>query len=143
MTNNNIDDEFLLINKHISKKGEDITEFKETDGKIVIKHFTGLNTDNYILKKQNKKLEFSFFKINGIYYINLNGNHIIDYKKFANGIQQISNLENHVIIRNLYFGEILLSDCDTEIVYKALKIMKDWMKERTSLLKNIWYYIVH
>lgn len=138
-----MDNEFLLIDKHLSKKGEDITEFRELDGKIVIKYFTGVNTENYILKKHNKKIEFSFFKINGIYYVNINGNHIIDYKKFSNGIQQISNLSDSVIIRNYYFGEILLNNCDAELVYKALQIMKDWIKGKNSFLKNIWYYIVN
>lgn len=138
-----MDDNFLFVDKHVTRKGEDITELREKDGKIVIKHFSGINTDNYVLKKQNKTITFSFFKINGIYYVNINGNHIIDYKKFAKGIQQISNLTDCVIIRNYYFGEIVLQDCDAELVYKALNIMKDWIKEKTSFLNNILYYILY
>lgn len=152
-----MDDNFLVVDKHISKRGEEITEFREVDGKILIKHFTGVNTDNYILKKyvtNNEdtyvmKIEFSFFQINGIYYININGNHIIDYKKFSKGIQQISNVKSlsdelscNVIIRNCYFGEIILQNCDTELVYKMLNVMKDWIKGKNSFFKNLLYYIV-
>ena len=31
----------------------DITELKESDGKIIVKHFSGTNTDNFIIKKFN------------------------------------------------------------------------------------------
>ena len=63
--------EYLIIDNHSSKNGN-ITEFKESDGKILVKHFSGLNTDNFVIKKFNgKRLEFSFFKLNGVYYINI------------------------------------------------------------------------
>lgn len=134
--------EFTIVETH-NKNGELTTEFKECDGQILVKQFSGTNTDNFIIKKYNgKRLHFSFFKINGIYYININGCHIIDYKHFIN-IQQISNIDDNVKIRNPYIGEIILVNCDIDIIQKALTIMSEWIKTKTSIVNEIMYYIFH
>jgi len=134
--------EYLIINNHVGKNG-DITEFKECDGKILIKQFSGLNTDNFIIKKFNgKRLEFSFFKLNGVYYININGCHIIDYKHFIN-IQHISKDESNVKIKNRSIGDMILIDCDVDIVHKALTVMSDWMKSKQNTFNDFMYYIFH
>jgi hypothetical protein len=137
--------EYLIIDNHVGKNG-DITEFKECDGKILIKQFSGLNTDNFIIKKFNgKRLEFSFFKLNGVYYININGCHIIDYKHFIN-IQHISKDDNddkNVKIKNRSIGDMILIDCDVDIVHKALTVMSDWMKSKQNTFNDFMYYIFH
>ena len=38
--------EYLIVDNHTSKTG-DVTEFKECDGKILVKQFSGINTDNW------------------------------------------------------------------------------------------------
>ena len=135
-----MDKEFLIIDSHSGKNG-DITELKESDGKIMIKHFCGTNTDNFIIKKFNgKKLEFCFFKLNGIYYININGCHIFDYKNFIH-IQHISQKEENVSIKNSFIGEFMLLDCDVDMVYKALTIMAEWIKTKKSIINDLVYYI--
>jgi hypothetical protein len=135
--------EFLIVDNHIGKNGSVTTEFKECDGKIMVKHFSGVNSENFIVKKQNgKKLEFSFFKLNGIYYINLNGHHIIDYKQFIN-IKSVKAEEDSVRIRNPFLGEIVVSNCDIEIFQKSLTVMRDWMKQRSSWLMDLIYYFFH
>jgi len=137
-----MDREYLIIDNHTGKNG-DVAEFKECDGKMLVKQFAGINTDNFIIKKYNgKRLEFSFFKLNGIYYININGCHIIDYKHFVN-IQHISQVEENVKIKNTYVGEILLINCDVDIVHKALTIMSDWMKSKQHALADFMYYMFH
>jgi hypothetical protein len=137
--------EYLIIDNHVGKNG-DITEFKECDGKILIKQFSGLNTDNFIIKKFNgKRLEFSFFKLNGVYYININGCHIVDYKHFIN-IQHISKDDNddkNVKIKNRSIGDMILIDCDVDIVHKALTVMSDWMKSKQNTFNDFMYYIFH
>ena len=137
--------EYLIIDNHVGKNG-DITEIKECDGKILIKQFSGLNTDNFIIKKFNgKRLEFSFFKLNGVYYININGCHIIDYKHFIN-IQHISKDDNddkNVKIKNRSIGDMILIDCDVDIVHKALTVMSDWMKSKQNTFNDFMYYIFH
>ena len=133
--------EYLIIDNHVGKNG-DITEFKECDGKILIKQFSGLNTDNFIIKKFNgKRLEFSFFKLNGVYYININGCHIIDYKHFIN-IQHISKDELNVKIKNRSIGDMILIDCDVDIVHKALTVMSDWMKSKQNTFNDFMYLFI-
>ena len=134
--------EYLIIDNHVGKNG-DITEFKECDGKILIKQFSGLNTDNFIIKKFNgKRLEFSFFKLNGVYYININGCHIIDYKHFID-ILHISKDESNVKIKNRSIGDMILIDCDVDIVHKSLTVMSDWMKSKQNTFNDFMYYIFH
>lgn len=138
-----MDKEYLIIDNHLSQNGNITTEFKECDGKILVKQFSGTNTENFIIKKFNgKRLEFSFFKLNGIYYINLNSYHIIDYKRFIN-IDFISKENENVKIKNLYIGDILLLDCDVDLVHKALNIMADWMKNKQSIFKDFLYFLFH
>jgi hypothetical protein len=135
-----MDKEFLIIDTHESKNGN-VTEFKESDGKMLIRHFSGTNTDNFTIKKFNgKRLDFCFFKLNGIYYININGCHIIDYKNFIH-IQHISQKEQNVSIKNPYIGEIILINCDVDIVHKALTIMSDWIKSKQTMFNDIMYFI--
>mgnify|MGYP000267934581 CR=1 FL=1 len=46
-------------------------------------------------------MEFSFFKLNGVYYININGCHIIDYKHFIN-IQQTHAVNGRLVKQGAY-----------------------------------------
>lgn len=134
--------DFTIVENH-SKNGDITTEFKECDGKILIKQFSGTNTDNFIIKKYNgKRLHFSFFKINGIYYVNINGCHIIDYKHFIN-IQHITNVDDNVKIKNPYIGEIVLLNCDVDIIQRSLTVMSDWIRTKQSVMNEIAYYIFH
>ena len=135
--------DFTIIDNHSTPNGDVVTEFKECDGKILVKHFSGVNSENYVVKKlDGKKIEFSFIKLHGVYYVNINGHHIIDYKKFLR-IQSISNVGNNVKINNLYIGEIILLNCDTEIVYKALYVMNKWMKKKSWWLGDLLYYVLN
>lgn len=135
------DDEFILIDNH-NINGDIICEFKQLDGKILIKHFIGTNTDNFVLKKGNGNMfKFSFFKINGIYYININGCHIIDYKKFTN-IQQIAQENKTVKIRNKNFGEIIIENCEIDLIKRGLIVMDEFIKNKTSFWKDLFNYIM-
>lgn len=134
--------DFTIVENH-SKNGDVTTEFKECDGKILIKQFSGTNTDNFVIKKYNgKRLQFSFFKINGIYYVNINGCHIIDYKHFIN-IQHISNVDDNVKIKNPYIGEIVLFNCDVDIIQRSLTVMAEWIRTKQSIINDLAYYIFH
>jgi hypothetical protein len=137
-----MDESYLVIDTHRTKKGDILSECKETDGKLTVQHFSGINCDNYIVKKINgKKLHYSFFKMNGIYYVTLNGEHIVDYKKFCDGLLHVWNDGTNVVINNIFFGQITLLHCDTDIIYKSLQLMKEWMKGKYSLIGTIMYYI--
>lgn len=132
-----MEESYLLIDQKTNKRGNSMMELKELEGKLVIKQFSGFNVDNFIIKKPDgKKLGFSFSNINGIFYINLNGEHMIDYKRFVN-IQQISNSGNDLKLKNAFIGDILLQDCDVEIFSKALSIMNKYMKNKKSYYKDL------
>jgi hypothetical protein len=133
--------DFTIVDNHSTPNGDIVTEFKDCDGKILIKHFSGVNSENFVVKKLNgKQMQFAFVKLHGVYYININGHHIVDYRKFRH-IQSISNNGNDVKINNLYIGEIVLLNCDTEIVYKALNVMHKWMKMKSWWLEDLLYYV--
>jgi len=139
---------YLVIDKYKNKRGEDMTELKEHEGKLIIKQYSGINTDNFVIKKfDGKKITFSFCKLNGIYYISINGDHIIDYKKFIN-IQQISKIENEndvtknsIKIKNIHVGDIIIHNCDIEIVQKALTIMSTYMKNKTNYVSDFMHFL--
>lgn len=136
-------DNFLIVDNYFTKDGNVTTEFKECDGKILVKHFSGINSENFIVKKSNgKKLEFSFCNINGIYYININGHHMVDYKKFIN-IQSIITSDNDIKLSNPYMGEILIQNCDVDIIHKALLVMDEWIKSKTKWYSDFLYHFFH
>ena len=138
---------YLVIDKYKNKRGEDTTELKEHEGKLIIKQYSGINSDNFVIKKYDgKKITFSFFKINGNYYININGEHIIDYKKFVN-IQQISKVESDddkvssIKLKNAYIGDIIIHNCDPEIFQKALNVMSNYMKNKSSYVSDLMHFV--
>ena len=137
---------YLLVDKFKNKRGEDTTEFRECEGKLIIKQYAGINTDNFVIKKiDGKKLSFAFFKINGIYYVNLNGEHIIDYKKFIS-IQQISKLDEDddaIKIKNNYIGDMIIHNCDPEMFQKSLQIMSKHMKGKKNYFSDFVYFMFH
>ena len=139
---------YLVIDKYKNKKGEETTELKEHEGKLIIKQYSGINSDNFVIKKfDGKKIAFSFFKLNGIHYISINGDHIIDYKLFVN-IQQISKVENEVEpskssikVKNGYIGDIVINNCDPEIFQKALNVMSTYMKNKTNYVTDFMHFM--
>lgn len=140
-----------MLDKHRTNKGEDLTKFKEYEGSLIIKQYSGINSENFVIKKfDGKKLSFSFFKINRIYYVNINGEHIIDYKSFVN-IKQISKIDDtdgddenscgSIKVKNNYIGDFIVKNCDTEIFQKALSVMSEYMRNKTSYMSDIMYFI--
>lgn len=136
---------YLVIDKYRNKRGEDTTELKEHEGKLIIKQYSGINSDNFVIKKYDgKKITFSFFKLNGIYYVSINGDHIIDYKRFVN-IQQISKIEEGekvgIKVKNGYVGDLLIYNCDPEIFQKALNVMSNYMKNKSSYFTDFVHFM--
>ncbi|NDD83468.1 hypothetical protein EB118_12265 [bacterium] len=128
--------DFIVVDTY-----NEVMEFKESDGKILVKQYSGVGTENFEVKKKcGMKLTFSFFKLNGIYYVNINGEHIMDYRKFVH-ITQISQLESGVRLRTLYFGDITLPNCDIHLIRRALEVMSEWMRKHKTVLGELWYYL--
>ena len=138
---------YLMIDK--VKNNDEITELKEHVGKLIIKQYSGIGTDNFVIKKfDGKKISFSFFKLNGIHYISINVEHILDYRKFVN-IQKISKIEkddgtsNSIEIRNSFIGNLVIHNCDIEIFKKALDIMNTYMKNHRTYMNDFIYLLLH
>lgn len=136
-----MDENFLIVNNKKINNIE-ITDTKEKFGEIILKQYSGLNTENFLFRKEDKKLHISLFKLNGIYYININGEHIIDYRRFKN-IQCISQVENNIQIKNSYFGQLKISNCDVELFKHSLFVLSEWMKKKTSLISDFLYYLFY
>lgn len=140
--------DMIIVDHYINKRGDDTTELKEHDGKLLVKHFSGLNTDNFVIKKfDGQKITFSFFKLNGIQYVNVNGQHLIDYKKFIH-IQQISKVDTlinepiAIKIKNSYIGDLIIYNCDVDVFHKALHVMNNYMKNQSkSYLSEFIYFL--
>jgi hypothetical protein len=136
--------DFCVVEHHVQKNGDITAEFKESDGKILVKHFAGVNSDNFLVKKvDGKSIKFSFFKLNGIYYVYINGHHMIDYKKFVHIQSVISDNEDNIKIKNIFVGEIVIPNCDVDILKKALVIMDEWMKRKTWWFTDLMHFLFH
>jgi len=138
---------YLMIDK--VKNNDEITELKEHLGKLIIKQYSGVGTDNFVIKKfDGKKISFSFFKLNGIHYISINGEHILDYRKFVN-IQKISKIEkddgtsDSIEIRNSFIGNLVIHNCDIEIFKKALDVMNTYMKNHRTYMNDFIYLLMN
>ena len=69
-----MEDDYSVITKN--DHDSNLSEFKIED-KCLIKQYRGNNTENFILKKDNYIIKFGFFKLNGTYYVNINGENIV------------------------------------------------------------------
>lgn len=139
--------DYFIIDTNITYNGEPTTQLQsfeqDKNKKLFIKQYSGINTENFIISKANgKKISFSIFKINGIYYINLNGEHIIDYNKFIHIKKFSYNPEKNTLkITNTHFGDIYISNCDLDIFNKTMLEISNYMQNKTSILSNLFYYI--
>lgn len=128
--------DFVVVNTDESR-----TEFTTSDGKMIVKQFSGTGTENFVIKKYNGKcISFSFFKLNGIYYVNVNGVHVMDYRKFTR-IISMHQTESGVKIKNGFVGDMFLENCDISIVQKALETMAKWNDSKRSIWRELVYYI--
>ena len=118
--------------------------------KLYIKQSSGINTENFTIFKLEKnpgqtlQLSFSVFYLNGIYYISLNNEHIIDYKKFIS-IEKLSydSQLNILKVTNSHYGDLYIKNCDLDIFNKSLLELNKYMKDKTNFLYNISYYFLH
>lgn len=114
---------------------------------ISVKHTNNGTADKFVVSTSSKKLELTFFKANGIYFVNINNAHIIDYKQFAK-VKNITQMHNGKDI-TLSIGSgsasasLLIKDCDVEMIQKALIVMSEFMKTKSSLYKDLIYILFH
>lgn len=132
-----MDDQFVLINTC----SNNLTKIKEVTGSVVITQYSGLNTDVFVLTKNEQRLKFAFFKVNSRFYLCLNEDHIVDYHKFL-FIDKMVQDNNDVLIHNNVVGNIKLTNCDIEMVKKSISIMNDYAKPKRNFIKEFLEYIL-
>ena len=138
-----MEDDYIIVKDSITDKGQQVSKTKECIGSMLVNRYSGTNTDCFILTKWNdKKLKLSITKINGIYYLMINGEHMADYRKFTN-IDSISQIGEDVLLKNPYLGDITIRDCDTDIVKKGLEIVERFMGKKSWWVYDVLYYVLH
>lgn len=137
-------DDFIIVKNYINNVGDETVEFTKKDGQILVKQYSGINSDNYIIKKLNTdiSLMFSIFKLNGNYYISINGDNVINYRKFKN-IKQIVQNKDCIIIKNNFLDDIIIKNCDMDIVRRFLTIVTREMQSKNSFIKEFIYNIFY
>ena len=110
---------------------------------ITSTHVKNGSIDKFTIVKAEKKLEFAFFKANGVYFVNINNDHIIDYKQFCRvkSLKQSSNGSDVVLC--IGASNMAIKNCDVQMVQKALIVMSDFMKTKSSLYKDLMYILFH
>lgn len=146
-TNTDLTDltDYILINTFISKNNLDNLEIGNFDGKILTTQSSSINSDKWCLVSSNKnQIEFTISKINNIFYIIINGLHVIDYKQFIiHSIILPPNNTNNTIHVDGKFGKINVDNCDTHLFKKMTEIIHDTMKTRITTFYNLCYYFSH
>ena len=72
---------------------------------------------------------------------------MIDYKKFIH-IHYVSSatdeqLGDGIKFKNIFMGDVFIPNCEVDIFQKALDVMSEWMKKKTSWFKDLIYFIFH
>jgi hypothetical protein len=111
-----------------------------SDG-ILIRHTSGINCENYIIAHQtNGQVRFSIFKIDGVWFISINGEHVIDYKKFAD-ITSISMCMNGVVLENYHVGKIHIDNANIDLVKRMLLVMQETLAPYITRFYSFRYYL--
>lgn len=137
-------DNYLLIDNQ-QLDNENILLLTEKSDKIIIQQYTGRNTENFKLISNKYILTLSLFKLNHIWYININSDNILDYKQFIR-FQRIETLnDNNIKIYNSYIGDLIIPNCNVGLFQKSIKIISNWMKDNhpTSLWNDFLYFFFH
>jgi hypothetical protein len=55
----------------------------------------------------------------------------------------LSDDQDNVKIKNIFVGEIVITNCDVDIIKKALVVMDEWMKRKSWWLTDLVYFFFH
>lgn len=132
--------DYLYINK-TSGDYTDTIETIELGENVLSRHTSGYNSDNYTLAQQNgSQVKFSVVKIESMYYVSINNEYVLDYKKFMM-FDRISYTGKDTVIYYMYMPCIVVKGCDVSMVNKMISILQDNIKQKIGFLYNIKYYI--
>jgi hypothetical protein len=132
--------DYLYINKADGVCSDSI-EIIEMGDNILLRHTTGVNSENYILAQQNGlQVKFSVVDIEGMYYVSINNEHVLDYKKFML-FECVKNIGRDTVIEYVYTDDIVIKNCNVFLIHKMIDILQDNLKKKIGMFYNIKYYM--
>jgi hypothetical protein len=120
-------------------------DFQILDNKksLDIKQYKSSNSNVILITKDKLQLKLNYYKLNNIVYVNINGEHLFDFKILLL-IDCISNInENNTInlnIKHSKLGEIIIKNCNIEMFQKGLHIINEWVNKNKNFLKDLYGY---
>ena len=115
---------------------EDFEIIKDGVG-ISVKQYKSYNSNVLILSKNDLRIKFNYYKINNKIFININGEHLFEFKVLI-GIDMLSNKDKTLIIKHGKLGEIIIKDCDIELFEKGMMIINEWVGKNRSYIKELF-----
>ena len=85
-------------------------------------------------------MKLSYYKLNGIFFVNINGENLFDFKTLLLIDSVKCIVENDVsiiIIKNSSLGEIRIKNCDLEIFQKAIHFLNTWVKKNKNYIRDL------
>lgn len=144
--------DFTLINIHKNKtnfvSNSDFTECYEMDGDFCIYSLFFNEKEQYIIaNNKGQKVILIFFKLNGIFYININKYMTIDLKRFLHiehvlhDIYNNTNTNTNIAIKTVYVGTLILQNCDMNLAHKMLEFIEKWNEKNCDWWYNLKYHM--
>ncbi len=120
----------------------DFHVISENNG-INVKQYKCYNSNVLVLTKNNLKVKFNYYKLNGIVFININGDHLFDFKTLLL-IDMLENIKEedktNLSIKHSRLGEIKIKNCNVEIFEKGLCIINEWIEKNKNFFKDLYGY---
>ncbi len=120
-------------------------DFQIVDGKksLEIKQYKSYNTNVLLITKDKLQLKLNYYKLNNMVYVNINGEHLFDFKILLL-IDLITNInENNttnINIKHSKLGEIIIKNCNVEMFQKGLHIINEWVNQNKNFFKDLYGY---
>lgn len=141
-------EDYQIINKdkYTDKENDKNNDEDSTDKSFYSKHYLGHNSENLIIKQKNLKIHFSYYRINGMYFVNINGEHVFDFKRLLL-IDWMTNVKNentddcNLKIKNANLGEIIIPNCNVKMFEKGIKEIHQWIKKQSNIVKDIYNFV--
>lgn len=110
---------------------------------IHVKQYKSYNSNVLLLTKDNLKIKFNYYKLNSIVFININGEHLFDFKVLLliDMLTNISNIDStNLSIKHSKLGEIIIQNCNVEMFEKGICIINEWVEKNKNFFKDLYGY---
>jgi hypothetical protein len=129
----------------MSQTDNDDFDFQIVDNKksLNVKQYKSYNSNVVLITKDKLQLKLNYYKLNNIVYVNVNGEHLFDFKILLL-IDWTSNINNddttHLCIKHSKLGEIIIKNCNVEMFQKGLHVINEWVNKNKNFFKDLYGY---